>query len=305
MKDYYSVLNVDRNASDDDIKKAYRKLAMKYHPDRNKNDPKAEEKFKEISEAYAVLSAKDKRQKYDQFGSEGFHQRFSQEDIFRDFDIRDIFGGFSTGGQGDPLRDLESFFHGQGGFQNPFPGAQAGRPPARPNRGKDIRAELKLSFEEAALGTTKTVSMKKQFITEDIEIKVPPGITHGKKLRLKGKGQPAPPNGQPGDLMLKAIILPHLVFKREGNRVLTDLAIPLTDALLGTTAQVSTLYGQKNLKIPAGTQSHSKLRMKGLGIPDASGGNPGDQVVNITVDIPKKLTNEQIDLIQKLKQQGL
>ena len=311
MKDYYSILNVDRKASAEDIKKAYRKLAMKYHPDRNKGDKNAEDKFKEISEAYAVLSNADKRRQYDKFGSEKFHQQFSQEDIFRDFNFGDIFGdmfgqgfgGFQTGRR-DPMHDIEDFFRAQGGgFQQGFPGGFAGRRP--PPRGRDIEAELSLSFEEAALGAQKAVSFRRNGGREETSIKIPAGIAHGKKLRLKGRGENAPGGGPAGDLYLRINVLPHSHFRRDGDRVETDLEIKVTEALLGTTAEVPTLEGLKKLKIPAGTHDHSKLRMKGLGIPHSGGAPRGDHMVRVLVRYPKTLTPEQIELIEGLKESGL
>jgi len=312
MKDYYAILGVDQNASPEDIKKAYRKLAMKYHPDRTRGDKTSEEKFKEISEAYAVLSNADKRRQYDRFGSEKFHQRFSQEDIFRDFNVGDIFGdifgqrfgGFRSGG-GNPLSDIENFFRAQGGgfHQQGFPGGFPGR--AGPPKGRDIEAELTLSFEEAALGTRKTVSFRRNGGREETSIKVPAGIDHGKKLRLRGRGEPAPAGGPAGDLYLRINVLPHPQFRRDGDRVETDLEIKLTDALLGATAEVPTLEGLKKLKIPAGTHDHSKLRMKGLGIPHGAGAPRGDQMVRVLVRYPKTLTPEQIALVEDLKKSGL
>ena len=152
MKDYYSVLGLNKGVSDDEIKKAYRKLAMKYHPDRNEGDSKAENKFKEISEAYAVLSDKQKRDKYDQFGSEGFHQKFSQEDIFRDFDINEILRGFGFGtSSGNPF---QGGFSGGGFGSNPF--QQQHRPDPNP---PPLTKELSISFEEAALGAQKSLSL--------------------------------------------------------------------------------------------------------------------------------------------------
>jgi len=304
MKDYYAVLNVDKKASTEDIKKAYRKLAMKYHPDRNKGDKAAEDKFKEISEAYAVLSNKEKRQQYDRFGSEKFHQRFSQEDIFRDFNFGDIFGdafgGFQFGGR-DPLHDIEAFFRGQGGFQQGFPGGFPGQRPM----GRDIQADLSLSFEEAALGTRKNISFRRNGSQEETSVKIPPGIGEGKKLRLKGFGEKAPGGGPSGDLYLRIQVQPHPHFRRDGDRVETDLSIRLTDALLGTTAEVPTLEGAKKLKVPPGTADHSKLRMKGLGIPRGAGKERGDQMVRVLVRYPKTLTPEQTALIEELKKSGL
>ncbi|MFQ5449890.1 MAG: DnaJ C-terminal domain-containing protein [Nitrospinaceae bacterium] len=316
MPDYYSILGVDRKATENDIKKAYRKLAMKYHPDRNKDNPRAEEKFKQISEAYAVLADKDKRKNYDRFGDEGFHQRFSQEDIFKDFDFAEAFKGFgfdpraSGAFRGDnSFAGIEDFLRGHGGFEgtftNMFGEEGFSRKPPAPTRGEDLESTLTISFEEAALGTQKNITFQKSGKREETSIKIPPGISSGKKLRLKGKGNPGPAGAKAGDLYLKIQVRPHPLFRREGHDVEVDLEISLTEALLGTSKEVPTLTGPKNLKIPPGTQSHSRLRLKGMGIPNASGTVRGDQLVRVIIKIPKQLTPKQMDWIRKLKETGL
>jgi curved DNA-binding protein len=291
MTDYYSVLGLKKGSSDDEIKKAYRKLAMKYHPDRNEGDAKAESKFKDISEAYAVLSDKKKRREYDQVGSEGFHQKFSQEDIFRDFDVNDILRGFGFGSnEGHP-------FQGRGGspFQRPRP--ENVKPPT-------LIKELSIGFEEAALGAQRNISISRNGVVEETSIKIPSGITNGKILRLKGKGHLSPDGKNQGDLHLKIRVLPHPLFSRDAQNVMVDSDIKLTDALLGTTIEVQTLNGIKSVKIPPGVQNNSKLRLKEVGIKSSSGVQ-GDQLVNIKIAIPKGLTEEQIKHIQFLKDTGI
>jgi len=299
MKDYYSVLGIKKGASDDEIKKAYRKLAMKYHPDRNKDDKKAESKFKDISEAYAVLSDNKKRQQYDQFGSEGFHQKFSQEDIFRDFDINEILRGFGFGsgpgpGGGNPFQGNPF-----GGFGSPFQGQQRPSSPPPP-----LVKELSISFEEAALGAQRNISISRNGAIEEASVKVPAGITSGKILRMKGKGHSDPHGRKQGDLHLKVQVLPHPIYRREAQNVVIDAEIKLTDAILGTTIEVETLNGIKGVKVPAGTQNNAKLRLKGVGI-KISQGTQGDQLVNIKIKIPKKLTEEQQKHIEFLKGTGI
>ena len=297
MKNYYSVLGLDKSASDDEIKKAYRKLAMQYHPDRNEGNSKAEDRFKEISEAYAVLSDKKKRGQYDQFGSEGFHQKFSREDIFRDFDINEILRGFGGGGS-NPFRGQEDSF---AGFGNPF---SQGRPSHREPKIPPLKKELSISFEEAALGCQRTLSISRNDVLEEINIKIPPGITHGKVLRLKEKGQMSLNLNRRGDLHLLVNVFPHPLFRREGRDVVVEAKILTTQAILGATIEVETLDGIKSVKIPAGTQSNSKLKLKGVGIKFSSGVR-GDQLVRIVIITPKDLTEEQIQHIQFLADTGI
>ena len=257
MKDYYSTLELSKGASEGDIKKAYRKLAMQYHPDRNEGNNKAEEKFKEVSEAYAVLSDKKKRRQYDQFGSEGFHQKFSQDDIFRDFDINEILRGFGFGG-GNPFQGQGGHFGG-GGFGNPF---SQGRPSQRKAQIPPLKKELSISFEEAALGCQRTITISRNGVQEETNVKIPSGITHGKVLRLQGKGQTSLTGNRRGDLHLLINVLPHPLFRREGRNVVVDVEIKLTQALLGATIEVETLSGIKSVKVPPGTQNNTKLEIK-------------------------------------------
>jgi curved DNA-binding protein len=231
-RDYYEILGISKNASDDEMKKAYRKLAMKYHPDRNPNKKDAEERFKEINEAYAVLSDKEKRKQYDTFGAEGFHQRFTQEDIFRGFDFDEILSGLFGG------RGKREFRFGRGGFEfgDLFGGRGAHQDMGRmPQRGEDILYELPITLEEAALGGEKRVSFQKESGgVEEIRVKIPKGITPGKKLRVAGKGA-AGKNGAPaGDLYLQVSVMEHPVYQREGND-LTRERDQFSEAVLGTT----------------------------------------------------------------------
>ena len=292
MIDYYSLLGIARDAGEEDIKKAFHKKAMDYHPDRNKDNPKAEEKFKEVNEAYAVLSDNKKRSQYDQFGNEGFHKRFSREDIFKDFNFGDAFGsqsGFNTSG----MPDLEAFLSGHG----------FGR--SRSRKGRDVRQEFSISFEEAALGATRTVILEVNGNRIKTNFKIPEGSIDGHRLRLKGKGQPGINGGPPGDLYLKIRIYNHPLYKREQDDIIIDKEISLTDALLGTTVEVPTLKDSKMVKIPPYTQSHTRFRLKGMGILSNYKKTYGDQLVRIVVKCPKDLSEEQLQLIRRLKDTGL
>lgn len=302
-RDYYEILGISKNASDDEMKKAYRKLAMKYHPDRNPNKKEAEERFKEINEAYAVLSDKEKRKQYDTFGAEGFHQRFTQEDIFRGFDFDEIlsglFGGrgkrefrFSRGGF-----EFGDFFGGRGAYQD------MGR---MPQRGEDILYELPITLEEAAFGGEKRVSFQKEKGgVEEISVKIPKGITPGKKLRVTGKGAPGKDGGPAGDLYLQVSVMEHPVYQREGNDLTVEKEINFSEAVLGTTIEVPTLEGLKKVRIPSGTQSHTKLRLKGLGLPHFQKEGRGDEYVKVIVRIPKKVNEKVKNLVQELAGEGI
>ncbi len=312
-RDYYDVLGVKKTATEEEMKKAYRALAMKYHPDRNPGNKKeAEERFKEINEAYAVLSDKDKRRQYDQFGPSGFSQRYSQEDIFRGFDLNDVLssifrqarsggrsrsGGFEDlfGFRGRQAPDFGDIFSGEG-YQSQGPYTQ---------KGQDIQSELNLSFEEAALGTEKKVRIPQNGKFAEITVKVPAGIESGKKLRLAGKGMRGPGGSPPGDLYLKVNVGEHSIFKREGSDIVLDKEIRISEAILGTTVEVPTLEGSKHVKIPPGTQSNSRIRLKGFGLPRLQGGGKGDEYVRILIRYPKNLNDRQKKLIEELKKEGL
>ncbi len=317
-RDYYELLGVKKGATEDAIKKAYRELAKKLHPDRNPGNKQAEDRFKEVNEAYAVLSDKEKRQQYDQIGPSGFKQRYSQEDIFRGFDISDLFGdlGFSNqdvfsrifrgrGGRGGTrVYNFEDLF-GQARQQQPgygdFQGGGFGR---APQKGQDAYMDLNLTFEEAAQGGEKRIRFSRAGKVEDISVKIPPGIESGKKLRLAGKGMETP-GGPPGDLYLTVHVADHPLFKREGSDIVLDREIKVSDALLGTTVEVPTLDGKKYVKVPPGTQSTSRIRLKGFGLPRMEGGGKGDEFVRILVRIPKPLNEKQKKAAEELRKEGL
>jgi curved DNA-binding protein len=314
-EDYYKILGVEKKSSLDDIKKAYRKLALKWHPDKNPNNKSAEETFKKISEAYAVLSDPEKRKNYDMFGSaEQFRQRYSQEDIFKDFDLDDILrsfgfsGGFTRGGGARTFRTAGGgggHYSTDGSFSDIFRGS--GQPFSHiPRKGQDILYNLSITLEESALGADKKLALQKDDRVEEINIKIPAGINSGKKLRLSGKGTAGIDGGPPGDLYLNISILPHPIFARDGNDIFVEKTINFTQAVLGTTIEIPTIDGTtKRIKVPPGTQNNTKIRMKGYGVSGLKGTLKGDQFVKITVEIPKRLNDRQTQLIKKLSEEGL
>ncbi len=317
-EDYYQVLGVDKKASADEIKKAYRKLAVKWHPDKNPTNKKAaEEKFKKISEAYAVLSDEKKRQEYDTFGSaDQYRQQYSQEDIFRGFDLDEILRSFGFGGaRGGGRTTFRTTRRGGGGFQEDDPfaglfgsmGGGGGRQYANmPQKGQDAEYNLAISLEESVLGADKKISFQLENRVEDINVKIPPGISTGKKLRLPGKGLSGYNGGPNGDLYLNISVLPHPIFSRDGYDLYVEKTIKFTQAALGTAIDVPTLDGStKRLKISPGTQNNTKIRMKGYGVPGLKSGGKGDQYVKINVEVPQKLSERQAKLIKQLADDGL
>ena len=297
-KDYYAVLGIDKTADNEQVKKAYRKLAVKYHPDKNPGDKAAEERFKEITEAYAVLSDAEKRRQYDQFGEAGFHQRFSQEDIFRNIDLNDIFREFGFGGE-----DLfGQMFGGRGGaFRS---GAFHGSRP-RPIKGQDLLLRLTIPFRQAILGGERQLDLSRHGHPEPIKVRIPAGVDHGQKLRVAGKGAPSPAGGAAGDLLLEIEVGSDPVFSREGNDLMVTVEVPFSGACLGTSVEVPTLEGHKRVKVRAGTQSGSRIRLKGFGVPERRGSGAGDLYAVITVKVPETLTGEQQVLLEKLRESGL
>jgi len=302
-EDYYKVLGVQKTASDEEIKKAYRKLAMKYHPDHTKGDKGAEEKFKKISEAYAVLSDKEKRKEYDTFGSEGFRQRFSQEDIFRGFDFGDIFREFGFGGG--------NFSHGGGGgrrfsFGTGSPFNSNGAQQHNQAKGSDLVYELPLTLREVATGTSKVITFQHQGRSENLTVKIPKGLIAGKKLRLAGKGSPSSYGGPAGNLYIKSKVLNDPVFSSEKYDLYINRELTLSEAILGTTVSVPTIDDkQLSLKIPPGTKPGTKMRLPSHGLPDMKDNKKGDLYVRVQVKIPQHLNEEQKKIVDKLAAVGL
>jgi molecular chaperone DnaJ len=346
-RDYYDVLGVGRTATADELKRAYRSLARKYHPDVNKGDADAEERFKEINEAYEVLSDADRRAAYDRFGhaANGMGGQGGNP-----------FGGFS----GSPFGDI---------FETFFGSASGQRQRSAPARGQDLQATVDLSFEEAVFGIDKDVEIIRletceeckgsrmkdgqtpprcttcggtgevrrvqqtilgQFMTStpcstcrgegvqitdpcprcrgrgrvsqprNITVTIPPGIDESQTLRLSGQGESGPNGGTPGNLYVKVRIKPHAHFTRQGKQIHLQLGVNVAQAMLGDELEIETLDGPVMFKLPSGTQSGQQFRLRDKGVPDMRGGDRGDQIVTIHVVIPKQLTDEQRDLVERL-----
>ncbi|MFQ5801197.1 MAG: molecular chaperone DnaJ, partial [Candidatus Hydrothermarchaeales archaeon] len=343
--DYYEMLGVERNATDEEIKKAYRKLALRHHPDKNPGNKDSEERFKEVNEAYEVLSDQEKRRKYDLYGHEMSSQGYGG------------FGGFGAGGFGDIFEDIFEDFFGTGTRQR-----------RRGERGADLRYNLEISFEEAAFGIETKINIPRmelcpacngvgtksstklaicpsckgsgqirfqqgfftlsrtcshcngegRIITDPcnkcrgrkrvqrervLSVKVPPGVETGSRLRVVGEGEAGAYGGAPGDLYIVITVRDHPSFVREGNNIICEVTLSFVQASLGGKVNVPTLTGNVTLNIPQGTQPDSMLRIKGKGIHSLRGYGVGDQIVKIKVEIPKKLSVRQKELLEEYSQE--
>lgn len=307
FKDYYKILGVDKNATQNEIKKAYRKLALKYHPDRNPGDKVAEEKFKEVTEANEVLSDPEKRKKYDKLGA-----NWKQYENMGGNSGFDFFSNFGNGGQRtyhysgnveDVFGDLggfsdffKSFFGGN--FQGDFNGS-ARRKKNHARKGQDYQSELEITLEEALNGSERFIYVN----GKKIKIKINPGIEEGKKLRVKNQGGTGINGGEPGDLYLKIKILNHPRFERKGNDLYHTIDVDIFTAALGGIKSFKSLEGKQiAVTIPSGTDSSKVLRLKGMGMPVAGQlNNRGDLFVKLRIVSPKKLDEKDKETLKQLR----
>jgi DnaJ-class molecular chaperone len=321
-KDYYAILGVPRSASEKEIKSAYRKLARKHHPDVNPGDRAAEDQFKDVSEAYEVLSDAEKRKKYDQFGHLG-------GDAWKHAGE----GGFNFGGGGAQWRNMSpGDVEMEGGFAdilgNLFGGRVGGFGRRGPTRGEDVQAEAEITLDEAYHGAERAVNI----VSTDpctacggtgqqggrrcptcggagalerphtITVKIPAGVRDGAKIRVPGKGGAGAHGGSPGDLFIVPRILPHPSFERKEDDLYTEVAVPFTDAALGAEVDVPTLTGTVTARIPAGTSSGQSLRLRGKGMPHLRGEGHGDLYAKVRITVPKQLGDREKALLEELRE---
>jgi len=303
FEDYYKTLDVPRDASADVIKRAYRKLASKFHPDKNKDDPQAAEKFSKANEAYDVLSDPDKRKKYDQLGENWKHGQAFDPPPGYGSQFRPGQGGFSF--QGGDAGGFSDFFemlfrqqHGGGGqggagFEQMFGqgGGMGGGPRRQPTTQREQEHDLTVSLHEAYHGSTRQLRLTGPGGDKTLDIRIPPGTTTGTKLRLKNDG-----------VVLKLTVSPDPRFEVSGRNLVTSVRVPSWDAALGAKVDVPTMDGDVTLTVPPGTPSGGKLRLKGKGLPGKrKGDTPGDLLVRVMIDVPKELTDKQRELFEKLR----
>lgn len=284
-RDYYETLGVNKSADKEAIKRAYRKLAKKYHPDTNAGNPHAEEMFKDVTEAYNVLSDEKKRKLYDEFGFAGLQEGFSEEAARQAAQ-----GGF--GGFGGNSADWSNFTGG------------SARGRSSSSKGSDVMADLTISFDEAVFGCEKSISLQDPSTgkVSNLSIHIPAGIESGKTVRLKGQGNPGRNGGAAGDVLLNVNVTPSSEFERKGQNVYSTIRVPFTTAALGGKVRVHTLYGDVECSIKAGTQGGSKIRLKGKGI--SSMKNPsvkGDQYVTVEISVPRRLTPRAKEALEEYR----
>jgi molecular chaperone DnaJ len=323
-KNYYDILGVKREASEKEIKQAYRRLARRYHPDVNPGDKSAEAKFKEINAAYEVLSDKEKRQKYNQYGDQWQYAdqfaRTGQQAQYRDFTTGD--GTTFHFASGD-IGDIDSL------FEEILGGARTRTSYRRqPRRGQDLESPVEVTLEEAYGGTSRTISLQLEepctvcrgtgriqnlpcatchgagvvARVKRLEVKIPPGVDNGSRVRIAGKGQPGSSGGPSGDLYLVISVRPHPTLERRGDNLHVDIPVPLVTAMLGGEAQVPTPKGKLALKIPPETQNGRVFRLAGQGMPHLGKNTRGDLMARVNVILPAKLSEKEKELFRKLSE---
>jgi len=302
--DYYALLGVPKNAGEDEIKSAYRKLALKHHPDRNQGNKAAETKFKEINEAYEVLSDPQKRKLYDQFGKEGPQQGYRPPPGGPHHQQRQGPGGFQYNYQGGQGADFSQFGDFSDFFKSMFGGAGGfGGMEEEQGRGQlDMEAELQLSIEDLFRGGNKQLSFSyrsgRKTETKEINVKLPKGLRDGATIRLRGQGKES--GGRSGDLYLKIRLAPDPRFEIDGDDLRVPVEVMPWDAALGAEVSVPSPSGPVTVKLPAGSGSGRKLRLAGRGLPRKDGGH-GDLYALVTLALPEKLSPHQLELLKKLK----
>lgn len=307
FKDYYKVLGVEKTATADEIKKAYRKLARQYHPDTNKSDPKGEDKFKDLTEAYEVLSDAEKRRKYDNLGS-SYNRHRQTGGSTDDYDWNQWFDRAqqtSRKAKGTTQQTVGDFFSSGGGlsdfFERIFGGGYAQKQgfSHTPARGEDVAFELEITLAEAFSGTSKLIQIDGQ----KIEVKLKPGVPDGHSLRISGKGNKGKYGGDNGDLNIFVKIQPHNKVVRKGDDIYVDVPVDLYTAVLGGSPKIKTFGGMVKLNIQPESQQGKVLKLKGQGMPKYSSTTQerGDLFVTLQIKLPKNLSEEEIELFNKLK----
>lgn len=295
-KDYYHILGVRRNASAKEIKQAYRRLARRYHPDVNPGDVSAEQKFKEISEAYAVLGNPEQRQKYDRFGPQEFSGGFESP-----YTGSSGFGGFHTGNLKDVFGAKGNFVEGFSTIFEDLFGRGQPRTPPPSKRGQDLEHRVDIPFEAAIHGTTTEVQvMRRDGGKEWLRVKIPPGVDTNSKVRLAGKGEAGASGGPAGDLYIVTRVQPHAYFVRQGNDIICEVPVTLAEAMLGARVDIPTIDGKTTMTLPAGTQNGRKFRLRGKGVPHLKGEGRGDQYVTVKVVLPEVLDGYSRQLVEEL-----
>ncbi len=315
--DYYKTLGVSRTASAEEIRKAYKKLARKYHPDVRPGDKDAADQFKKVQQAYSVLGDAEKRVQFDRYGNafEGARSGGPRTawaagpDGTHAVDLSDLFGQFFGGGGGAQF-ERHPF---PGGFGHGAAGEHFGHEGGQPRKGEDITFEVTVPFQVAAEGGSHGLQIRRGDQTERITVKIPAGVQEGGTIRLAGQGQPSSPGGQAGDLLLTVHVAPHPYFHREGSNLLVDVPITPSEAALGTKIEVPTLSeGHVNVKVPPGTSSGTRLRLRGKGVPIPKTQERGDQFVVVKIVVPhetseaaKKLYSELAEIEPQSPRSGL